>query len=129
MTLDENRFIRKAIFCRVDQLSTEGFVERRDYTASERFKRAGKISSLLFLGAFASLFVPILHFILVPVLLICCVVFGVLTWIERAEIRRGEFTCPQCKKLNTLSRQSESFPMNLRCSHCYFSLKVSDRPS
>ena len=119
---------RKTIFCRVDQTSTQGFVERRDYTLSERMNRMLKISGLLLLAAIVAVFVPILHFVLVPGLLLAALFMGTMTWLDCAEVLRGEFPCPQCQKTNTLSRQSESFPSNVRCTHCYFTLKLDTKP-
>jgi len=119
---------RKTLFCRTDQQSTQGYVERRDYTLKERLTRTLRISGVLFAGAVGSVFVPILHFVLVPVLLLCSAVFGVATWIDRGEILRGEFPCPQCQKLNTLARASESFPSTTRCQHCYFTVKLDVKP-
>ncbi len=121
-------FQRKTLFCRVDQQSTQGFVERREYPTSERLRRMFKVGGLLFAAAFAAVFIPILHFVLVPVLLLCAMIFGVATWLDKAEILRGEFPCPQCQKLNTLPRASESFPQTSRCQHCYFTLKLDLKP-
>lgn len=129
MTNDNSpTYVRKTIFCRMDQVSTQGFVERRDYSVSERLNRTLKISGLLFLAAIVAVFVPILHFVLVPGLLLAAVVMGVMTWLDRAEVLRGEFPCPQCQKTNTISRQSESFPAQIRCSHCFFTLKLDTKP-
>lgn len=119
---------RQTLFCRADQQSTQGFFERREYTLKERMQRMVKVSSLLFLAACGAVFVPILHFVLVPALLVCALVFGVAAWLDKAEILSGEFTCPQCTKLNTLARGSESFPLSIRCQHCYFSVRLDVRP-
>lgn len=121
-------FQHRTLFCRTEHQSTQGFVERRDYTLQERLRRMFKVAGLLLAAAFVSVFVPILHFFLVPVLLLCAVVFGVATWLDKAEILRGEFSCPQCQKLNTLSRGSESFPSTTRCQHCYFTVKLDVKP-
>lgn len=124
----ESQFQRRTLFCRTDQQSTQGFVERRDFSTQERLRRMFKVGGLLFGAAFVAVFVPILHFVLVPVLLLCALVFGIATWMDKAEILRGEFNCPQCQKLNTLPRESESFPRTYRCQHCYFTLQLDVKP-
>jgi hypothetical protein len=122
------QFQRKTLFCKTDQQSSQGFVERRELQLPERLRRMFKVAGLLLIAAVIAVFVPLLHFVLVPILLICAIVFGVATWMGRAEIRRGEYTCPLCNKLNTLSRESDNFPRSTRCQHCYGTLHLSLKP-
>lgn len=122
------QFQRRTLFCRTDQQSTQGFVERRDFTMTERLRRMLKIFGMLLAAAFVAVFIPLLHFVLVPVLLLGAILFGVLAWIDRAEILRGEFPCPQCQKINTLPRGSEDFPRDTRCQHCYFTVTLDVNP-
>lgn len=124
----EPQFQRRTLFCKSEHLATQGYVERRDYPMPERLQRMLKILGLLLAAAVVAVFIPILHFVLVPVLLICALVFGAATWMDRAEILRGEFTCPQCQKLNSLARESENFPRTTRCQHCYFTLRLDLKP-
>lgn len=122
------QFQRKTLFCKADQQGSQGFVERRELPLQERMRRMFKIGGLLLAAALVAVFIPILHFVLVPILLICAVIFGVATWMDRAEILRGEYTCPLCNKLNTLARESENLPRSTRCQHCYGTLHLTLNP-
>ena len=103
-------FQRKTLFCRVEQQATQGFVERRDLPLQERLHRMLKIGGLLLAAACAAVFIPILHFVLVPVLLICALIFGIVSWLDKAEILRGEFPLP------TMSETKHSPPRQRKLS-------------
>lgn len=119
---------RKPLFCRSGQNATQGYVETREYTFNERLTRTLKTGGLLFGATFICVFIPILHFVLVPVLLVTTVAFSVASWMDRTETVSGEFKCSECGKMNTLPRESASFPHTIRCSHCHFGLRLDLRP-
>jgi hypothetical protein len=125
---DARQFQRRTLFCKTDHKATQGFVERRELPFPERLRNTVKITGGLLVAAVIGVFIPFLHFVLVPVLLLCCLIFGVATWLEKAEILRGEYTCPECGKLNSLARESENFPRATRCQHCYLTLNLSLNP-
>jgi hypothetical protein len=112
------------VACRVDDLSTPGWVDRRDLRTSERWTRAGKIFGFFFLAAFVTLFIPILHFILPPLALIIGGVLAIGEFTNTGEVLAGEITCPNCKKIMALSREGEEWPKVHRCSGCSFTLRV-----
>ena len=116
---------RKTITAQVDNQSTTGFVERREYTFAERMTRGLKIAGVLWLVAVVTLFVPILHFILVPSFLILGIVFGWAAWHDKAEVIRGEFICPNCKRTIPIPRESENFPCATRCTECQFTVNLT----
>lgn len=115
---------KRKLTCRTDQATDEGWIERRMFTVQERIQRTIKVSGFIFLAAFFSVFIPILHFVLVPLFLIGSLVFGIATWLDKAEILSGGFNCPQCKKSNNLERESETFPKSVRCQSCYFTVEL-----
>ncbi len=51
-------------------------------------------------------------------------VFGFANWHTKAEISHGEFTCPNCKKTNTIGKMAETFPYITRCAGCSFTLSI-----
>lgn len=125
------QFERVPVFCQVDDLQTEGEVRRRDLPQPERLRRSLRSFGICFLIAFFTVFIPILHFILPPLLLIIGMVFAATTWMETSEIGGGEITCPNCKKQMLLRRAAEEWPQSLRCEGCSYTLtvkKCSDSP-
>lgn len=116
--------MRIALICKVDDLSTEGWAERRDLLKSERTSRALRMFGIFFGVAFLTIFVPVLHFILPPVMLIVGGVLAVNEYSATGEVVEGEMICPNCKKLMTLPRESEEWPLTKRCQGCSFTLTV-----
>ena len=116
---------RLALTCKVDDLSTTGWVERRDLTHGERVSRAGRIMAIFMGGAFLAVFVPILHFILPPLLLIVGGVLAFGEYTSKGEMLDGEFTCPNCKKVMRLPKEGEDWPRTQRCEGCSFTLTIS----
>lgn len=115
---------QRDLICEADGKNTKGRAQCRDFSTAERAQRALKLGGILWLLAVIAVFVPILHFVLVPLLLIAGLVFGFSAWMDRGEILHGEFPCPVCGKTNVLAKQSASFPKTILCSHCYFTLQL-----
>ena len=115
------------LICQVDDLTTPGRASRRDFTVAERAKRAARSFGILFVIAFFTIFIPILHFILPPLILIAAGVFSFVTWLETGEVLDGETSCPNCRKAITLPRESEEWPKVQRCPGCSFTLSISPR--
>ncbi len=116
--------MRKEIVCVLDDKVEPGFVELNVYTKAQRTFNALKILGILWLIAGFTVFVPILHFVLVPLFAILGVVGFVSAWMTKAKIKEGEFVCPSCKVQNKMTPQDESFPKNIRCTSCYMTLRV-----
>jgi hypothetical protein len=109
---------------KVDDLKTGGWAERRDLTQGERLSRSGKIFGVCFLVACITVFVPILHFILPPLFLITGGVLAAGEYAGTGEVLAGEITCPNCKKVMNLPRETEEWPRRQRCTGCSFQLSV-----
>ena len=117
-------FERLQVTCRVDDLETTGFVERRDLSTHERLMRALRILAILWLVAGITVFVPILHFVLVPGFFLLGILFSVTTWMGKGEIAKGAITCPNCKKAMEIGKEAEGWPRVQRCTGCAFTLTV-----
>ena len=118
-----------ALVCQVDDLKTEGFAIRRDLSQGERVKRASKALGICWFVAWVCVFVPLLHFFLVPLFLIIGLVLGIFVWMAKAEVLGGEVTCPNCAKVNQLPRDSENWPAQRRCDGCSFILTINPHHS
>jgi hypothetical protein len=115
---------RQKIVCRREEQATDGFVERREFTASERMTRGLKVGGILWGAALLTIPVPGLHFILPPIFLLAGIVFGWAAWHDKAQILGGEFKCPSCQTVNKVDPRSEAFPFTTRCSYCQLTLEL-----
>lgn len=122
--MDSSQEQRVPLRVTVDDLTTEGWVIRRDLSQSERTSRAGKIFGIFFGVALLTVFVPILHLILPPLLLIIGGVLAVGEYSGKGEMLSGEIVCPNCKKVMTLPKETEEWPRTQRCTGCSFTLKI-----
>ena len=107
-----------ATICTLDDQITKSQGHLRQFTSAERLARAFKVFGAWFLAAALSVFVPILHFVLVPSLIQMSLVFGPITWMEKGELTEGELICPNCRQVNRLSKESNNWPKSRRCSDC-----------
>ena len=113
-----------SVVCRVDDLSTPGWVVRRDLTQAERVQRAGKIFGVLFLVACVTVLIPILHFILPPLFILVGSILAFGEYAGTGEILSGEIVCPNCKKTMSIPHETEEWPRVQRCTGCSFTLTV-----
>lgn len=123
-SVDESKYEQVPVVCSVDDLRTNGFVLRRDLDHSERVARAARMFGILFLVAFLTVFIPILHFVLPPLFLILGFIFATTTYLETGEVLRGEIDCPNCKRKMQLRKEAEGWPKSMRCEGCSYTLKV-----
>lgn len=109
---------RSQITCTDESKQTNGHVVRRTFSQGERVTRVLKMAAI-FLGATILVaFIPILHFVLVPVFLILAVIFSLNTWNEKGEIIEGEVDCPQCATKVSFAKEVDSWPKAQRCQKC-----------
>ncbi|MBX3021052.1 MAG: hypothetical protein KF799_05190 [Bdellovibrionales bacterium] len=113
-----------ALKCEKFGETTHGFALRRDLTRGERGLRAGKVVGILWVVAAFTIFIPILHFILPPLLLLGGIGFGITTWMENGMMLGGEIPCPSCKKPIVLPQETESWPYACRCPSCHTDLSI-----
>lgn len=104
--------------------TSEGFALRRNFTTEERVKRAAKALGILWLVAFLTVFIPVLHFILPPIFILLGITFGVITYLERGLVLSGEIPCPNCKKAIPFPEETESWPHAKRCPSCHCDLII-----
>lgn len=87
-------------------------------TNSERTKLAAKKFFFMFLLALAAVFIPVLHFFLVPLFLILSVVFGIKTYGTMYRLCfNNETKCIECQK----PFKSEIFldeSLRVKCPNC-----------
>ena len=110
------------IVCTLGDQKTYGHAFRREFSKSERAQRTLKVGGILFGVTLLTAFIPVLHFVLVPLFLILSLVFGLNAWTEKAEIQSAEAPCPSCAEPTRLGTQAEGWPKTQRCPKCQFLL-------
>lgn len=97
------------------------------FTLNEKIKRSLK-SFFLFIGAaILSIFIPVLHFVLVPVFVLTAVVIAFLKFKERAFFDLTTLGCPVCKRnlnkgLKGLKKNEST--LRLFCEECQKSITL-----
>jgi hypothetical protein len=125
--MDKEGFQQVEVICTLDSQTTTGHVWRRDFTRTDRMTRALKMGGIFFGVTFITLFIPVLHFVLVPLFLLLTVVFGFNAWMEKGEVLKGEVLCPNCSEKFLFSREAEGWPKSQRCPKCTFLLSFDIR--
>lgn len=103
---------------------TTAILNKVEWIRSERLKNAIKTFGLLFLFAFLSIFVPILHFFLVPALFISSFVFGIEKWQETVRNGGGEGECPKCHGVFRVQSSRWKERITNHCDHCHEDLEI-----
>lgn len=93
---------------------------------SERSTRAAKKAGMFFGLAVVSVFIPVMHFFLVPLFLILTAYFGFKSFKDTKSVDLTAITCPVC---NHDLKEGEMFFsedfVRLYCYQCQTQLKVS----
>lgn len=108
----------KVIFDDTKEFQVNLLLEKFD--KSVRLKRALQGFGLFFGLALVSVFIPVLHFFLVPVFLILSFVMGYRKYRQRFAIDLINFNCPKCS--NSISEKkifaAESSDLKVYCYNC-----------
>lgn len=96
-------------------------------TPKLRFQKSVQLFCIFFLASLGSVFIPVLHFVLVPALLITAFVMAFKKYHEVATLNLQSFHCPHCKK--DLREQKVSWskaydPVRIYCSECRSQLSL-----
>lgn len=85
----------------------------------ERMRRAAIGWGACWALAVAAVFIPLLHFLLVPALVIAGPLVGRARWREKATVLHVRGTCPGCEKPQSLDmKQPAAESMPWRCPEC-----------
>ena len=114
---NEDQPLEAEIFSR-DGSVRDGFVLLKERTHQERLARAVRSFVTWSLAAGVSLFIPVLHFILVPVFILAAFFMAANALFDVFRIESGEAICARCGALNKIEPQVESYPIHIDCSQC-----------
>jgi hypothetical protein len=110
--------------CDEEGKHTEGYAVRYDIPKGERVARALKMLGILWFIMFIVIFVPVLHFVLVPLFFVLGLVLATTTYLETGMVTEGKIKCPNCSAEIVFEKESESWPRVQRCPGCSFTLKI-----
>lgn len=99
--------------------SSKGVVTLLRVHERDRLRRAIRIGGIGFGLCLFSVFLPILHFVLVPGLLVGSVVVAFWTYAQSGWIMGGEGTCPACSQPFRIAKDRERWPIQDRCEKCF----------
>ena len=117
----------------VDVLLTEerqgrtspGKITVQFWDSKDRTRRAFKFWGICWGGAMFAVILPLIHFVLVPSLLLAgpCVAVYLLT--RESVVLGGQGTCPACQAALPIARTAYRFPISDVCSSCQSWVKIS----
>ena len=107
-----------------DLAATEGQLNRINWDAKDRTKNALKILFTLLGAAFACIFVPILHFILVPALFISAFVMAIDKFQETHRNAGGVGVCPKYHQTFEIVKSKWQERLTDTCGNCHDDLEI-----
>jgi hypothetical protein len=103
---------------------SSAIITRVDWDKQERMKNALKTFGFLFTLSFVSIFIPILHFVLVPSLFIGSFVFAMDKYQEKMRSEGGSGECPKCHQEFKVQPSSWVNRVTNNCDHCHEDLEM-----
>jgi hypothetical protein len=98
--------------------TAHGAVRVQSWSKSERTRRALKFWALAWVGALFCVLLPIVHFVLVPSLLLAGPTGAYIISQQTSIVLGGEALCPQCNQTLPLVRGPDKWPLTDLCSKC-----------
>ena len=98
--------------------------DRRDLSESERIKAASKWFSIFIGLAVASVFVPILHFVLVPGFAFTAFFVGSQIYSQKTVLRNVNGSCPNCQAQMKIEQVRIKKVSGEICPQCRDFLKI-----
>ena len=95
------------------------------WSSSVRLQAAVKVSGALLLAAIGAVFLPGLHFVLVPLLLLAAVVGGIYRFTRGETVSADSLNCPVCSQKLSYEQDNPSWPLALQCSACGAQMTVA----
>lgn len=109
----------RAVLTYAGHADTEAVLDEVAWSAAERMARAAKALGLTWAAAAAAVFLPVLHFVLVPTLVLAGPVAALVRYRERRSLRGFDGVCPAC---GAALRERRALPVReetaIRCDGC-----------
>jgi hypothetical protein len=108
----------------LDQRQVSGVALIQEWSQPERLNRALKTLGIFWGLTFVAIFIPGLHFILVPSLFVLGPFLALRAYQIESAIAGGGGPCPHCGKDFALVKAPVKWPLNDLCSNCRTFVKV-----
>jgi hypothetical protein len=95
------------------------------FSKKERTQNALKTFGLLITLAFVTIFVPILHFVLVPAFFLASFILGMDKLGEKVRNAGGKGECPKCHEQFTVQNSKWVARITNNCDHCHEDLEMT----
>ena len=104
---------------------TQGKVTIKIWTEKERLTRALKFGGMTWAAAVICVVLPLVHFVLVPSLLIAGPFVAIWNFRRKSIVEGGSGTCPFCGKAVTIGRGNDVWPIDELCTQCQNNFSVT----
>ena len=101
-----------------------GEVRVQRWDKKDRTARSARAWVVCWVAAIGAIFIPVLHFFLVPTLLLAGPVSAFFIAGQENVILGGEGTCPVCHAFLPLTRNALQFPISDICPACQAPLRI-----
>ena len=98
--------------------NTLGLVTFQTWDQNTRLKRAFKSLGMALGLTVVAVFIPGVHFILVPTLLLGGPIFSYMVYTQESAILGGASTCPACGKDFKIVKSKNQWPLKDVCAFC-----------
>lgn len=117
-------FMAMGILVSSTGVKSEATFDRKDLSQAEKSRAAMKWFGIFFALAVFSVFVPILHFILVPSFLIAAVVVSMRAYNQKADLENVRGKCPNCSTEISIPRVRIRKVSGEICPQCRDFIKI-----
>lgn len=107
-----------------DAQPTSGTIRIQHWGRSDRLRRALRASGICSLFAMIAVFIPLLHFVLVPLLILAAPIVGFVLYGQESAVLGGEGKCPACGADFLVAKSANKFPLNDLCTSCQGSVRI-----
>ena len=108
--------------------ASDGVLHYTSYNPGDRMGRAVVVLVACLIGAAVTLFIPLAHFILVPIFLIAGPVMFFIRYKQDDAKEKVESSCPRCDEAVTLELEAtDKLPKWVFCPKCDCSLQLSEK--
>jgi hypothetical protein len=107
-----------------DANTVTGEIRVQFWRKRERVVRALKAGGACWGMAIVTVFIPLMHFVLVPTLLLAGPIMVYLTIRQESVVLGGEGTCPNCKAFLPIAQAAYHFPISDMCTKCQSNIKI-----
>jgi len=102
-----------------------GEVRIKTFHQKERIVRGLKFLGIFWGSAIFAVFIPMLHFILVPLLFFAGIIVATFVSQTRSVVLGGESICPKCESFLPIVRSNNQWPLTDLCLNCRSTITIS----